>query len=99
MDSEEMQGSIFDRALAKFDERNEVRRDLWAEFDEADALHHARSKVARLQAMIKTPPWSDGLDDEAISLVRPELREEFVDDALDLINYAAFAIRHAEGLK
>lgn len=79
-----------------FVERSKYRGDLWAEFDAEDSLHHCRSKLARIEALVlrtKDPKYND----------RPEslakFKEEALDDIHDLINYAVFTARHLEGQK
>jgi len=67
-------------AFEKFVDRNHHYRDLWMQGGAADSAHHIKSKTARIV-------WS--LD---------RLREGHpldADDALDLINYAAFFVRNA----
>lgn len=91
--SHEQQASVLDRALAIFDERNRLRLDVWAQFDEDDALFHIKSKLARLESLSGQMFYKN--DDRE----GPGVREAFIDDALDIINYAVFAVRHAEGLK
>lgn len=81
-------------AFLKFRERNDLRENLWAEFPASDAVHHARSKIARVEAMVAK------LERDAFpNGRRGELEAEILDDSLDLINYAAFVARNVTGRK
>ena len=75
------QANVFAEAMEIYEERSAARGQLWKEFDERDAAVHIRSKAARLYVAVENPD-ADGADAEAL------------DSALDLINYAAFAVRH-----
>jgi hypothetical protein len=87
--SEVQQAKVFDKALKIFHERNATRGDLWARFDEHDAFHHMRSKVARVGAMLDVKANYDNDPERTFTGV-----DELIDDAIDLINYTAFLIRH-----
>jgi DNA polymerase III delta prime subunit len=87
-ETNEQQMLVLLRAFDVFLERNEDRRDLWAEQDVRDALHNIRSKSLRLGRL-----YDDivGLKSESDRLLL--IKEKDLDEALDLINYCAFFIR------
>lgn len=94
--SYQQQQSVLGRALAIFDERNKIHRDLWTEFGVDDALHHCGHKFARARSL------SDRFAAPAAAFDVEEfeqLIDALTDSLLDLINYAAMAIRHVERLK
>jgi len=66
-------------ALRVFASRNELRGDLWSEFDLGDAGHNVRLKGQRLRSLSERGAYQEG---------------EALDDAYDAINYSAFAARH-----
>lgn len=74
------QFAVFMKAMRIYVEREGVRGSLWAQFDEHDAFHHMRSKLARIEHSIMN-------------------HKATIDDALDLMNYTAFLIRHIYGWK
>lgn len=97
---DEVQNSIMQEALAIKDERARVRGEVWRTFDEVDSIHHMKSKVARVDAarqiMTDNGPHLDdslGMSEEA----EDEIRQAAIDDCHDIINYAAFTIRHLRG--
>lgn len=94
-ESERQQFDILMRVFEIFRERSEVRGDLWADFDAADALRNMESKLARIGAALKT----HAAVTKVHSAKTVKLNDALVDDALDLCNYAVFLIRHIEGAK
>jgi len=94
--SRKQQEEVLANALEIFVRRSSVRGDLWAKYDEKDALAHIEDKAARLRAgmMIK-----DARAELGESLDIDELHAALIDDALDLCNYAVFFVRHLRGLK
>lgn len=85
--SPSQQVAVFGRCMRIYAERSKVRGELWAEFDVHDALHNVRSKLARAKAAI------DG------DISQPQNMSEALDSLYDMINYAAFALRHLTGEK
>ncbi len=88
--SEGQQFDVLVRAFEIFRERSHVRGDLWKDFHVKDAQHHISSKQARISKAIERA------DSGVLGLTEFEI--EVVDDALDIINYAAFIVRHVEKL-
>jgi hypothetical protein len=89
-DSERQQFDCLVRAFEIFRERSKMRGDLWTQFTETDATFHIGSKLARLnQALRLIEEGKRG---------KQELEESLVDDALDIVNYAVFLVRHVEKL-
>jgi hypothetical protein len=76
----EEQNEILTRALLVYGARNRKYQDLWKKYGAKDQLLHIRSKFLRMK---------QGLETQATD-------EEIVEDALDLINYAAMVIRNVE---
>lgn len=85
--SQEGQLDVLVRAFEKFAERNELRNDLWAEYNTGDSNHHAEHKLARVKRLCEAVAARP----EALT---PEIVDEIVDDCLDLINYVTFTVRH-----
>lgn len=80
--SNRLQQRVLIDALAIFEERNQLRKDLWAQADPIKNLEMAREKMNRVEIMLE--------DDDGTT--------ELVDDALDCINYMAFVIRKVTGM-
>lgn len=76
--------NVLTNALSIYDERSRERGELWAQFDEHDSFHHARSKLARIGAMLQDGSYKTDL----------EMRSKLNDEILDLINYVVFLYRH-----
>lgn len=94
---DEVQGAIFDEALAIKDERGKVRGEVWRQFDAVDSIHHMKSKVARVDAA-RCMLSDDEKDDGPMGPHgRDEVKAAAIDDCHDIINYAAFTIRHLRG--
>lgn len=89
LDALTQQESVFNQALVIYEERSDLRGEVWAEFGPEDALMHCESKVARIKA--------------GLSLIEgpnaDRVREAVIDDVLDLVNYAGFLHRHLTGDK
>lgn len=95
---------VLTAALDIYDERGRVRGETWAEFDHHDCIHHLSSKLARLKnaAQILAGLPTKFVTDEELAAAderRDELVSAMEDDALDVINYAAFLVRHLTGRK
>lgn len=86
--SEAQQFDVLVRGFEIFRERSQSRGDLWKDFHIQDATHHIASKLARITAAVQRA-------DQGI-LGQQEFEQITADDALDIINYAAFIVRHAE---
>lgn len=84
--AKDAQCSVFSEALVIYEDRYEVRGDLWQEADQPeDLIRHMENKLLRAKSALKAHP---GKSNEAVRL-------EAEDSLLDLINYAAFALRWA----
>jgi hypothetical protein len=94
-ESELQQFDVFVRSFEIFKERSVVRGDLWAKFEAKDAFRNMESKMARIGHAGKELEEIGFDSDEKLK----PIEEALVDDALDVINYAAFLIRHIEGNK
>lgn len=83
------------RAMQIYVEREKTRGSLWAAFDEHDSIHHMRSKLARIIQMAEngTARSTDIISDDKTG------RDLFMDEVLDLVNYAVFCGRHIFGWK
>lgn len=90
----DQQREVFDKAIEIFLERQALYQNNWARFDEGDALHHMQSKLSRLEIMI-----DDLHGPEDIAIGESLLKLAILDNALDLINFTAFLIRHITGAK
>jgi hypothetical protein len=81
------------QAFRIYQERSRTRGQNWARFDEHDAWSNMRSKLSRIQVGIeqlaRIPQSQPAYFD-----LRRELTDAIEDDALDLINYTVFLIRH-----
>lgn len=79
------QADVFARALAKYDERNSEYRDLWKEGGTSDSVFHVGHKFARMKRLA-----------ENASLLAQGTANypQFLDNAIDLLNYTVFAIRN-----
>ena len=82
-------------------ERTEVRGDTWAQFDHHDCIHHMSSKLARIkgaaQQLAGIPHKSTVMPEQwdgEFAPLRDKLVDAILDDALDMINYSAFLVRH-----
>ena len=78
-DTNREQLAVMLEALELFDERNVKYGDLWQEGGWQDSAAHLRSKAARVHSATKG------------TLLQPY---NFIDDALDAMNYAAFYVRN-----
>lgn len=74
---------IFVEALGIYADRDAARGEAWREFGTEDKAHHIRSKAARISA---------GIGRVNIGSIKIT---DLVDEALDIINYAAFFVRQA----
>lgn len=74
---------VFIRSMRLFEERNKKYGDLWKEYGWRGNLLHVQSKAARVRKV-----WWD-------QATQPP-GDQDLDDAFDLINYAAFFIRNVE---
>lgn len=83
-ETDKRQLSTLFAAFVKFQERNAKYRDLWKQGGIEDSANHARHKAHRL---VLASMNRDQLDPE-----------DFIDDAIDLINYAVFFIRNSRGV-
>lgn len=93
---------VFTSALDIYEERGRVRGETWAEFDHHDCIHHLSSKLARLKnaaQLLAGRSAAASRGDEVDEDVTDELLSAMEDDALDVINYAAFLVRHLTGRK
>lgn len=79
------------RALEIFEERSAVRGDLWANVDPQRLIDMIEEKHRRVNAAMGIMRRAE---DEGR---QPQLLEVAVDDLLDIINFAVFAVRHIEG--
>lgn len=81
------QAAVLISALYIFDSRNQKYNDLWKQGGTEDNLQHLKHKVARIRSVTEV-----ALDREETDGPIPVMS---VDDAFDIINYAAFAFRNA----
>ena len=79
--TDEEQLLVLQEAFEKFQERNKKYKDLWKKGGWLDSAHHIRSKSERIVNLLST----------GATLEEAELH---IEDAVDLINYAAFFIRN-----
>jgi hypothetical protein len=97
-ESLEQQMEVLARSLAIYEDRTVTRGETWAdeEFGVDDSVHHIRSKVARCEHAIKRIERRlvDNPDADVDVIV-----DAMLDDLQDIINYAAFGIRHLTGRK
>lgn len=104
-DSNGQQLEVLAAAMDIYEERSRVRGETWAEFDYHDCIHHLRSKLARLQnaaqllARLGATSGDPAVDPDETRDRYDELVDAMEDDALDVINYAAFLVRHLTGRK
>lgn len=84
-DSMVAQMVIVAEALALFDERSSLRGNLWREFPPTDKVTHLTSKLARIR--MGEEVLASGVS------VKPDAIQSLADEALDMINYAAFYVR------
>lgn len=91
------QGTVLDTALDIFAARNEIRRDLWANYS---AVHHVRSmreKLERIERALELGiPCGGRVGSEGHY---SNVQTAALDDAYDLINMTAFFIRTVTGEK
>lgn len=96
-DTNVKQAQVMIDALLKFREKNAIYVDLWKDGGAEDSVRHCGHKADRLKAFVKAFKLKGGLTPQGSDL--PDSHEEamkkaFQDDGLDLINYAAFALRN-----
>ena len=72
---------VFTHAMHIYVQREEKRGGIWKEFDPEDKLMHLRDKLRRMEYS-----WEHFSDGATLDL----------DDAYDLLNYAAFYIRQVK---
>jgi hypothetical protein len=96
---------VFGAAADVYDDRHALRGDAWKDFPPSDLIHHLESKTARLNAMVMKLETAEGdlnqielledteTDKDKVEMFIQRLRIEIRDDALDLIDYAAFLVR------
>ena len=77
------QYAVMGKALDIFQQRNAVHQDAWKQDGAQGSLEHIRHKLIRMQQMIRFAET-------------PFPVEQFVEEGLDLINYAAFAVRNVQ---
>lgn len=75
---------VLDEAAELFDERDAIHHGAWKADGAQGSLEHIRHKLTRLRQLNR------GGDDR----MNREQEDQFCEDALDLINYAVFAIRN-----
>jgi hypothetical protein len=86
--------TVIHKALHIYNQRSKTRGELWARFDVHDSFAHARSKLARIGAMLQHAELNPTTPRTTAEL------EVLNDEIIDLINYAAFMYRHVNpGLK
>jgi hypothetical protein len=90
------QAQVMIDALLKFAEKNALYVDLWKDGGAEDSVRHVEHKGARLKAFVTAFKIRGD-----VRASRPDLDAHeqamiaaFNDDGLDLINYAAFALRN-----
>ena len=72
---------VLQEAFEKFQERNGKYKDLWKKGGWPDSAHHIRSKSERIVNAVTT----------GATLEEAEL---YIEDAIDLVNYAVFFVRN-----
>lgn len=77
------QAMIFQKALAIYEERNAIHRDLWKQYGAKDNELHIRSKFLRAKQLV-----------EALRNGEPVDPQDIIVELLDLVNYAAMEIRN-----
>lgn len=77
-----LQKEVMEDALRIYKQRERTRGGLWKDFGPEEDAMHMRSKAARVHAIIFNPSVPNN---------------DALDDALDLINYAAFLVRKVRG--
>lgn len=87
------QGAVFSEAIMLFRDRNEKYRDLWKQYTPEDHALHIKSKAMRVVQTLRSADGIDVLESVALEAYRERIEE----DAIDLINYAAFLIRSVRG--
>lgn len=86
--------AVLERARDIFRERMAVRGDLWATSDVGGQLFMIFEKQRRVDAIMTN--IGEQLREPGPAPI-DHLKREAVDDLLDIINFAVFAVRHLEG--
>lgn len=85
---------VFQKSLSIYVERSEVRGEAWAGASAEVMLYDCNSKLARARAALT---FMNSLDKDSSTIEKA--KDEAIDSLQDLINFAAFAIRHITGEK
>lgn len=78
---------MLQRANSIFREKSNVRGQMWLEFPPSDKIRELRERVTRLEHAYKKREASESKGERGV------LETDMVEDALDLINYAAFFVK------
>lgn len=92
-DEDWQQLKVLLRALGKFHERDAKHRGLWRYFGAIDSGFQARAKATRTYnvaiGLLKDP-------ESVLGMTVDGRRDDPLDDAIDMINYACFFVRNVE---
>jgi hypothetical protein len=80
---------ILDRANQIFIDKSHVRGQMWLEFPPSDKIRELRERVTRIENAYTINEEGRAKDDSVWMMA-------IVEDALDVINYAAFLIKQIE---
>jgi hypothetical protein len=77
---------VLNRAHRIFIDKSKLRGQMWMEFPPSDKIRELRERVTRLENGYQRIRWTE--DDI--------MKAALIEDALDMINYAAFFIKQLE---
>jgi hypothetical protein len=91
---EDEHARVLNRAHQIFLDKSPIRGQMWLEFPPSDKIRELRERVTRLE---NGYPQIIS-EDTTLSIQEPNgfMREVLIEDALDIINYAAFFIKQIE---
>jgi hypothetical protein len=85
--------AVLNRAHRIYVNKSQLRGQMWRDFPPSDKLRELRERVSRLEAGYQQIRFDDPVEPPAAEVV---VKEALIEDALDLINYAAFFIKQLE---
>lgn len=90
------QALVLSKALYVYEQRNQKYKDNWRRFGWRGCIFRLRERVERLWDHLWDAPPGEPIDVTEFSGEEKHLRttaDQDIDDALDLINFAAFTVR------
>lgn len=82
---------VLKEAMKLYEKASHVRGQMWLEFPPSDKIRELRERVTRIKHAHERMLGLGGADEN--DDMEEALRKAIVDDAIDIINYAAFLVK------